>query len=103
MRDYLAGCSWEPGAGRVETAHRQPVLAWLNQVSSRGLGVIVEWDAGTANDLGIAVAAAIPRETLEIIQAGLHDSETGLVLHDGRSLAFVFESVNGVPTMVPCE
>lgn len=101
VRDYLARCVWDASAGRVETQHCQPVFAWLNQVAPAGVGVVVEWDAGTVHDLGIAVGVTIPRETLELIQRGLHDAETGRVLHAGGSFLFVFESVNGVPSMMP--
>ena len=101
VHHLLVGCVWDRAARRVESIHGQPIHAWLTQVSAAGLAVLVEWEAGTLHDLGVAVPAAIPHETLEIIQGGRYEAETGgSVLYRGQRFYFALETVGGVPSML---
>lgn len=101
VRDYLAACVWNQSQTRVETSTGEPVFGWLNQKDAPTITAVVQWEAGNANELGIAVAASVPYETWDIIKNGSYDSQTGLVTHDKKSYRFRFEVVSGVATMQP--
>ena len=99
VKTYIAGCVWNSGAGRVETTGGTPVSGWLNETGNPGITTTVQWEAGTATDVGDAVPGAIPQESFDIIKNGSLDQQTGLVTHKGLTYRFQFKAVSGVAQM----
>jgi len=99
VKSYLAACVWDAQQARVETTGGVAVSGWLNETGTPGITTTVQWEAGTAADLGNAVPAAIPQASFDIIKNGTLDSQTGLVAYGGKSYRFQFKMVSGVAQM----
>lgn len=99
VKTYLAACVWDAQQLRVETTGGVAVVAWLNQTGTPVITTTVQWEAGTASDLGNAVPAAIPQLSFDIIKSGTLDSQTGVVAYGGKSYRFQFRMASGVAQM----
>ncbi len=99
VKSYIAACVWDANQSRVETTGGVAVVGWLNATGTPGLTATVQWEAGTATDLGSSVPATIPQAAFDIIKNGSWDSQTGLVSYGGKSYRFQFKMVSGVAQM----